>query len=66
MNYNQEINFLKVQISRLTQQIHNINNKLHNNIGITGPPGPQGLTGPQGPKGFKEFLVKKINWTTRR
>ena len=51
MNIENEISLIKMQISRLSQLVHQINNKLNNNIGITGPPGPQGLTGPQGPKG---------------
>ena len=38
----QEINNIKSTLATLSQQINNINYKLQNNIGMSGPPGPQG------------------------
>ena len=59
MNIQNEISLIKMQLSKLTQEIYYITNKLNNNINITGPPGPQGLTGPTGPQGIPGLPGKK-------
>ena len=41
MNIEHEINLLKIQISNISNIVHILQQKLQNNIGITGPPGPQ-------------------------